>query len=55
MDTPKAGEFAHIGKSVVIRGELSGSEDLFVDGQVYGKTEPHGNSLNIGPNGKVQA
>jgi cytoskeletal protein CcmA (bactofilin family) len=55
MDTPKTGEFAHIGKSVVIRGELSGSEDLYVDGQVEGKIELQGNSLIIGPNGKVKA
>ena len=34
METPKTAEFAHIGKSVVIKGELSGSEDLYVDGQV---------------------
>ncbi len=36
MDMPKTGEFAHIGKSVVIKGELSGSEDLYVDGKVEG-------------------
>lgn len=55
MDAPKSGEFAHIGKSVVIRGELSGSEDLYVDGQVEGKIELQSNSLIIGPNGKVKA
>jgi len=36
MDAPKTAEFAHIGKSVIIKGELSGSEDLFVDGIVEG-------------------
>lgn|SRR5689334_8986117 len=55
MDTPKTGEFAHIGKSVVIRGELSGSEDLYVDGQVEGSIEMRGNHLIIGPNGQVKA
>jgi cytoskeletal protein CcmA (bactofilin family) len=55
MDTPKAAEFAHIGKSVIIRGELSGSEDLYVDGQVEGNIELHGNNLTIGPNGQVRA
>lgn len=54
MDTPKP-EFAHIGKSVVIKGELSGSEDLFVDGQVEGTIELKGNNLVIGPNGQVRA
>ena len=55
METPKTGDFAHIGKSVVIKGELSGSEDLFVDGQVEGSIELAGNSLIIGPNGQVRA
>jgi cytoskeletal protein CcmA (bactofilin family) len=55
MDTPKTAEFAHIGTSVIIKGELSGSEDLYVDGQVEGTIELHGNSLIIGPNGQVRA
>src|ERR1700739_3835270 len=55
MDTPKTGEFAHIGKSVVIKGELSGSEDLYVDGTVEGTIQLQGNNLIIGPNGHVHA
>jgi len=55
MDAPKPGEFAHIGKSVVIKGELSGSEDLYVDGTVEGTIELQGNNLVIGPNGQVRA
>jgi len=55
MDAPKTGEFAHIGKSVVIKGELSGSEDLYVDGNVEGKIELPNHSLTIGPNGQVKA
>ena len=55
MDAPKTGEFAHIGKSVVIKGELSGSEDLYIDGQVEGTIELTGNNLIIGPNGQVRA
>jgi len=55
MDTPKSGEFAHIGKSVVIKGQLSGSEDLYVDGVVEGTIELQGNNLVIGPNGQVRA
>jgi cytoskeletal protein CcmA (bactofilin family) len=55
MDVPKTGDFAHIGRSVVIKGELSGSEDLYVDGQVEGSIELRGNSLIIGPNGQVRA
>jgi cytoskeletal protein CcmA (bactofilin family) len=55
METPKTTEFAHIGKSVIIKGELSGSEDLYVDGQVEGSIELSGNRLIIGPHGQVRA
>ncbi|HEV3205432.1 MAG TPA: polymer-forming cytoskeletal protein [Terriglobales bacterium] len=55
METPKTAEFAHIGKSVIIKGELSGSEDLYVDGQVEGSIELQGNRLIIGPHGQVRA
>ncbi len=48
-------EMAHIGKSVVVRGELSGSEDLYVDGEVEGSIELHDHSLIVGPNGRVHA
>jgi cytoskeletal protein CcmA (bactofilin family) len=55
MDIPKTGEFAHIGKSVIIKGELSGSEDLYVDGTIEGTIQLQGNNLIIGPNGHVHA
>ncbi|MGA2966290.1 MAG: polymer-forming cytoskeletal protein [Terriglobales bacterium] len=55
MDTPQTQEFALIGKSVVIKGELSGSEDLFVDGNVEGKIELRNHSLTVGANGIVKA
>jgi cytoskeletal protein CcmA (bactofilin family) len=55
MDAPQTGEFAHIGKSVVIKGELSGSEDLYVEGNVEGKIELRNHSLTVGPNGTVKA
>jgi len=55
MDAPKTGEFAHIGKSVVIKGEVSGSEDLYVDGSVEGKIELRNHSLTVGPNGNIKA
>ena len=54
MDNNRA-NMAHIGKSVVIKGELSGSEDLFVDGEVEGSIELRNQSLTIGPNSKVRA
>src|SRR5271157_1221022 len=48
-------ESATIGKSVVVKGELSGSEDLVVDGEVEGSIALRGQSLTIGPNGRVRA
>ncbi len=45
----------NIGKSVVIKGELSGSEDLTIEGQVEGKIELRQNILTIGPNAKIKA
>ena len=45
----------NIGKSVVIKGELNGSEDLTVEGHVEGKIELRQHVLTIGPNGKVKA
>jgi len=39
----------------VIKGELSCSEDLYIDGQVEGTIDPRGNRLTIGPNGRVKA
>jgi cytoskeletal protein CcmA (bactofilin family) len=46
---------AHIGKSVLVKGELSGSEDLYLDGQVDGAIELQNHSLVVGPNGRVRA
>jgi cytoskeletal protein CcmA (bactofilin family) len=48
-------EVVNIGKSVIIKGELSGSEDLTIEGQVEGKIELKENVLTIGPNGKIRA
>ena len=43
-----------IGKSVVIKGELNGSEDLTIEGHVEGKIELRDHVLTIGPNGKIK-
>jgi cytoskeletal protein CcmA (bactofilin family) len=40
---------------VQIKGEIAGSEDLFVDGKVEGTIQLEGNNLTIGPNGHVHA
>ena len=44
-----------IGKSVVIHGELTGSEDLFMDGTIEGTINLTNSRLTIGPNGRVSA
>ena len=48
-------DVVNIGKSVVIKGELNGSEDLTIEGQVEGKIELKDHALTIGPNGKIKA
>jgi cytoskeletal protein CcmA (bactofilin family) len=55
MDAPQTKELANIGKSIVVKGELSGSEDLYVEGRVEGKIELRNNSLTVGPNGNIKA
>jgi len=55
MSAPLSGDLAQIGKSVVVKGELSGSEDLYVDGQVEGSISLKNNALTIGPHGQVKA
>lgn len=44
-----------IGKSVIIRGGLSGNEDLFIDGDVEGTVTLPESCLTIGPNAQVKA
>jgi len=44
-----------IGKSVVIRGELSGEEDLYIDGDIEGTIVLKESGLTIGPNARVKA
>src|SRR5271168_1190396 len=46
---------ACISQGIKIRGEVTGSEDLFVDGQVDGKLNLTNGSLTVGPNGHVKA
>ena len=48
-------EQATIGRSLVIKGELSGSESLYIDGRIEGKISLPDNRITIGRNGSVQA
>lgn len=55
MAISASGELAHIGKTVSIRGDISGAEDIYVDGQIEGTIQLSGNSLTVGPNGRIHA
>ncbi len=50
-----AGEQATIGKGLFIKGEITGSESLFIDGKVEGSINIPGNRVTIGRNGQVAA
>jgi len=58
VSTPSAAntqEQATIGKSLVIKGEVTGSESLYVDGRIEGSINLPGNRVTIGRNGVVSA
>ncbi|MFZ0418813.1 MAG: polymer-forming cytoskeletal protein [Candidatus Sulfotelmatobacter sp.] len=48
-------EQATIGRSLVIKGEISGAEALYIDGRIEGKITLTDNRVTIGRNGTVQA
>lgn len=48
-------DLVNIGKSIVIKGELNGSEDLTIEGHVEGRIELRDHVLTIGPNGRIKA
>jgi cytoskeletal protein CcmA (bactofilin family) len=45
----------NIGQSILVKGELSGSEDLTIDGQVHGKISLKDHNLTIGQHGRIEA
>jgi cytoskeletal protein CcmA (bactofilin family) len=49
------GEQATIGKGLFIKGEINGSESLFIDGKVEGSVNLPGNRVTVGRNGQVAA
>jgi cytoskeletal protein CcmA (bactofilin family) len=46
---------ACISQGIRIKGEITGSEDLFVDGPMEGKLNLANGSLTVGPNGSIKA
>src|SRR6266571_4594153 len=53
--TTTTADQATIGKSLVIKGEVTGSESLYIDGRVEGSINLAGNRVTIGRNGVVPA
>jgi len=47
-------EQATIGRTLVIKGEVSGAEALYIDGRIEGKISLTDNRVTIGRNGSVQ-
>jgi len=52
---PSTGEQATIGKGLFIKGEITGSESLYIDGKVDGSINLPGNRVTVGRNGQVAA
>ncbi|MDE1155395.1 MAG: polymer-forming cytoskeletal protein [Acidobacteriaceae bacterium] len=50
-----ASDQATIGKSLIVKGELTGSESLYIDGKVEGAINLPGNRVTVGRNGQVAA
>lgn len=50
-----SGDQATIGKGLVIKGEITGSESLFIDGKVEGSINLPGNRVTVGAHGQVSA
>ena len=51
----RPGESATIGASIRIKGDLSGDEDLLIQGQIQGKIKLRSHNVTVGPSGRVKA
>jgi cytoskeletal protein CcmA (bactofilin family) len=52
---PRGNEVASIGPSIAVKGEISGEEDLVVQGRVEGKIDLRSNHVTVGKHGQVKA
>ena len=52
---PESTGVVNVGKAVVIKGELAGSEDVMIEGRFEGKILLQDHALTIGPNGRIKA
>jgi len=48
-------DVVRIGQSIRVKGELTGKEDLVIDGNVEGKVSLEQHSLTVGASGKITA
>jgi cytoskeletal protein CcmA (bactofilin family) len=53
--SPSVGEQASISKGLSIKGEITGTESLFIDGKIEGSINIPGNRVTVGKNGVVNA
>jgi cytoskeletal protein CcmA (bactofilin family) len=54
-EPPRRTERATIGPSIHIKGDLTGEEDLVIQGRVEGKIDLKQNNVTVGKDGKVRA
>jgi len=54
-EAPRRTDRATIGPSIFIKGDLSGDEDLVIQGRVEGKVDLKQNNVTVGKDGKVRA
>jgi len=52
---PQSGGQSVIGSSISVKGELSGEENLLIEGEIEGKIVLHNNNVTIGKNGRIKA
>ena len=55
MATEAPGQRATIGRSITIRGEVTGDEDLLIQGRVDGSVDLKQHAVTVGPDGEVKA
>jgi len=53
--TASAGDQATLGKGLLVKGEITGTESLYIDGRLEGSITLPGNRVTVGRNGQVQA
>lgn len=55
VQTSPAADQATIGKGLFIKGDISGTESIFIDGKIEGSINLPGNRVTVGRNGQVAA